>query len=96
VEIIQESRMRFPDSFTPNNDGINDGFRCYGSFLKTFQLIIYNSWGNVVYSSDMPDAVWDGRIDGQPAQTGNYAFRAIATDETGDRLEKSGFFSLIR
>ncbi len=96
VEIIQKSRMRFPDSFTPNNDGINDGFRCYGSFLKTFQLIIYNSWGNVVYSSDIPDAEWDGRIDGQPAQTGNYAFRAIATDETGERLEKSGFFSLIR
>ena len=96
VEIIQESRFRFPDAFTPNNDGINDDFRCYGSFLKTFQLIIYNAWGNVVFSTDKADEVWDGKIDGQPAQTGNYAYRAIATDESGERMEKSGFFSLLR
>lgn len=96
VEIIQESRFRFPDSFTPNNDGINDGFRCYGSFIKTYQLIIYNSWGNVVFSTDKPESAWDGKIDGQAAQTGNYAYRAFATDEFGEKMEKSGFFSLLR
>jgi gliding motility-associated-like protein len=96
VEIIQESRFRFPDSFTPNNDRMNDEFKCYGSFIKTYQLIIYNSWGNVVFSSDKPDAGWDGKIDDVPAQTGNYAYRAIATDESGERMEKAGFFSLLR
>jgi gliding motility-associated-like protein len=93
---MQESRFRFPDSFTPNNDQINDEFKCYGSFIKTYQLIIYNSWGNVVFSSDKSDIGWDGKIDGQPAQTGNYAYRAVATDEAGEKLEKSGFFSLLR
>lgn len=96
VELIQDSRFRFPDSFTPNNDRINDVFQCYGSFISTYQLIIYNAWGNVVFSTDKPNEGWDGKIDGQPAQTGNYAYRAIATDEAGERMEKSGFFSLVR
>lgn len=98
VEIIQETRLRFPDTFTPNNDGPieNEFFRCYGSFIKTYEITIYNSWGNIVFSSNRINESWDGKIDGLPAPTGNYAYRAIATDESGERLEKSGFFALIR
>ena len=98
VNIVQESRLRFPDAFTPNNDGPpeNELFSCFGSFIKSYQLIIYNSWGNVVFSSDQVVEGWDGKIDGLEAQTGNYSYRAIATDVEGNRLEKAGFFSLIR
>ena len=96
VSIVQESRFRFPDTFTPNQDGINDLFECYGSFIKNFELIIYNSWGNVVFSTDQLVEGWDGKIEGLEAQTGNYSYRAIATDVEGNRLEKAGFFSLIR
>jgi gliding motility-associated-like protein len=96
VSIVQESKFRFPDAFTPNQDGINDLFECYGSFVKNFQLIIYNSWGNVVFTSDQFLEGWDGKIDGLEAQTGNYSYRAIATDVEGNRLERAGFFSLIR
>lgn len=96
VEVIQETRLRFPDTFTPNEDGINDFFQCYGLFLKSFELVVYNSWGNIVFSSNKLGEFWNGKIDGLPAPTGNYAYRAIATDESGERLEKSGFFALIR
>jgi gliding motility-associated-like protein len=96
VEVIQETRLRFPDTFTPNEDGINDFFQCYGLFLKSFELVVYNSWGNIVFSSNNSGEFWNGKIDGLPAPTGNYAYRVIATDEAGERLEKSGFFALIR
>lgn len=98
VVVVQESRMRFPDTFTPNNDGPteNEVFRCYCSFIKTYQLVIFNSWGNVVFSTDNPKDSWDGKVDGQPAQTGNYAYRAIAVDEAGKKLEKAGFIALLR
>lgn len=96
VSIVQESRLKFPDAFTPNQDGINEVFESFGSFIKSYELIIYNSWGNVVFSSNRLEEHWDGKINGLDAQTGNYAYRAIATDEEGQRIEKSGFFALIR
>jgi gliding motility-associated-like protein len=58
--------------------------------------VVYNSWGNIVFSSNKSGEFWNGKIDGLPAPTGNYAYRVIATDEAGERLEKSGFFALIR
>lgn len=98
IELIQESRLRCPDAFTPNNQGPseNEFFRCYGSFIKDYELRIYNSWGNVIYNTDKFAEGWDGKIDGQPAPSGNYAYRVIATDSADNRMEKSGFFALIR
>lgn len=96
VEIIQETRLRCPDAFTPNNDGENETFLCYGSFIKSYELRIYNSWGNVVFSTDKILDGWDGKIDDQEAPSGNYGYRVIATDASGKRLERSGFFALIR
>jgi gliding motility-associated-like protein len=49
--------------FTPNGDGINDIFRIEGNFNLTgcVNLLIYNRWGTLVYSSSDNYATWDGR-----------------------------------
>ena len=96
VIVVQESRLRCPDAFTPNQDFSNDEFKCYSSFLKEYKLLIYNSWGNVVFSTDKSDEGWDGKIDGQQAPPGNYGYRLWATDESGKRLERSGLIALLR
>ncbi len=53
-----------PNSFTPNNDGINDVFKAYGENLRDFKLEIRNRWGEVVYLSEDPNAHWDGSMMG--------------------------------
>jgi len=49
--------------FTPNGDGINDVFRIEGNFNLTgcVNLLIYNRWGTLVFSSSDNYATWDGR-----------------------------------
>ena len=53
-----------PNSFTPNNDGINDVFKAYGDQLHDFKLEVRNRWGEVVYLSVDPSAHWDGSMQG--------------------------------
>ncbi|MBL4624714.1 MAG: gliding motility-associated C-terminal domain-containing protein [Flavobacteriales bacterium] len=49
--------------FTPNGDGINDVFQITGNFDLTgcVDLLIYNRWGTMVFSSSDNYASWDGR-----------------------------------
>jgi hypothetical protein len=44
--------LRFPNIFSPNNDGFNDYFyplEVSGFFLD-FEMIIYNRWGGIVWT----------------------------------------------
>ncbi|MEZ5013996.1 MAG: Ig-like domain-containing protein [Chitinophagales bacterium] len=54
--------LHVPDSFSPNNDGINDvlvisGLENYASF----NLKIYNRWSDLVYENDNKTSWWDGK-----------------------------------
>lgn len=63
VLVLEDSsKMVVPNTFTPNNDGINDNFKmiAYQTTLETFHIWIYDRWGNKVYESTDPDFNWDG------------------------------------
>lgn len=96
VEIIQKSKFRFPEVFTPNDDRMNDFFTCAGIFVTEFEMTIYNPWGEVVYYSDRINEGWNGKIDSKPAPTGVYAYKAKGKDMEGNDLESSGYFTLMR
>ena len=93
---IQQSKLRFPDVFTPNEDATNDTFRCYSLYITGYELKIFNAWGNVVYVSNKLSEGWDGKIDTKPAASGPYAYWATGTDEEGNKIETRGFFNLMR
>lgn len=61
--IIIEPDFTFfvPNAFTPNGDGINDGFSGKGTYIKEFEMLIFDRWGNFIYKSDNIDKAWDGR-----------------------------------
>lgn len=63
VLVLEDSsKMVIPNTFTPNNDGINDVYKliAYQTTLETFHIWIYDRWGNKVYESTDPDFNWDG------------------------------------
>jgi gliding motility-associated-like protein len=63
LHFIEETTIYWPSSFSPNNDGVNDVFKIEGEFisLKDFELLIYDRWGQQVFGSTNPTAVWDGK-----------------------------------
>jgi gliding motility-associated-like protein len=59
VEVIEG--MEFPNSFSPNGDGINDELVIMNSGIKEFSLSVYDRWGNAVFESNAAKLSWDGR-----------------------------------
>lgn len=61
ISITQPMDLEIPTGFTPNSDGYNDYFVIRG--VEAFpdnQLLIYNRWGNLVYSKDRYFNEWNG------------------------------------
>lgn len=49
-----------PNSFTPNNDGVNDVFRAVGDNVVNFEMEIWNRWGELVFKSTDINTFWNG------------------------------------
>ncbi len=88
-----------PNAFTPNGDGINDVFHPIGNVidLETYELSIYDRWGQVIFQSTDPYEGWDGTAGGKEVPNGVFVFRAFITDAIlKDRYELFGHVTLFR
>lgn len=84
-----------PNTFTPNNDGINDFFLPIQINNLNFQkLIILNRWGQSIFSSNSITSGWDGTYLGNPCAAGVYFWKVVLTDNENNTFEKSGFLHL--
>lgn len=67
----------FPNAFTPNGDGNNEVFRAISpaSDIESYNLSVYNRWGNRVFTTNEISGSWDGTINGEIAPIGTYFFK---------------------
>lgn len=97
LEITEGYRIMVPTAFTPNNDGNNDFFRPRMLGLTKARLIIYNTWGEVIFSTDDVETKgWDGTVKGKRAENGNYVFKLIGVSFNGLKVEREGIFALMK
>jgi gliding motility-associated-like protein len=89
-----------PNSFSPNDDGLNDVFKPEAQKIRDYELTIYNRWGELVFQSAKLSEGWDGTFDGKQAQTGVYLYQIVyklRNEEGTIRLKtKEGTVQLIR
>ncbi len=99
ITVKEDMTIFVPTSFTPNGDGVNDEFKAEGiDFEPTaFSLMVYNRWGQLVFSSsDITDG-WDGKYLGVYANNGIYAWKLKArTKNSAKKIEKYGRVTLNR
>jgi gliding motility-associated-like protein len=84
----------FPNSFTPNNDGLNDVFMPYYTNIIPISFKIYNVWGNLIYQSDT-DLFWDGTYNNIPSPTGLYVYHFTFLFRETFEHQSTGRFSLL-
>ena len=88
------------NAFTPNGDGLNDryvpGYTCE---IRSFELRIFDRWGNQIFMATTPDETWDGTYRGQPVEQGIYTYKLFYIwDVYGEYFmrEKTGRIAVIR
>ena len=96
VLVEQVFRIFFPTAFTPNGDGLNDVFLGKGRFVETYQLLVMNQWGEVIFESKELKTGWDGTFKGSDSPIGTYLYQVEATDEKGNTFDERGTITLIR
>ncbi len=94
VKIIFTGLLYLPNSFTP--DGANKVFKAEGSNIKTFELSIYNRWGELVFISNSITEGWDGTYKGIKCQDGTYIWKIIYDDFYSPKKELIGHVNLLR
>jgi large repetitive protein len=62
LTILNDFVLYMPNSFTPNNDGLNDVFKPEGLQLDSYQfnMQIYDRWGSLVFETSDPNEGWNG------------------------------------
>ena len=97
VLALNEIGFYIPNTFSPNGDGFNDTFGCYGTGIRAFKMKIFNRWGEMIYDTTDVNSPWDGRLkDGTPAITGMYAYVFELYDTNGTSFDRSGGVFLMR
>ncbi|WP_299824539.1 gliding motility-associated C-terminal domain-containing protein [uncultured Pontibacter sp.] len=96
VEFEQDLELYIPSAFTPNNDGLNDVFEIKGRFIQGYNLKIYNSLGNVIFTSDGSSTNWDGSYNGKQLPAGAYAYEITVKTNFGTTKRRTGTITLLR
>lgn len=87
-----------PNSFTPDKDHINDGFRAFGEGYdwSTYEMVVFNRWGQEIFRTNNIEEVWNGTFKGNPVENDIYAWRVHVSDFNGRVYPFKGFISVLR
>ncbi len=67
VEVIDGPGIFVPNAFSPNSDGVNDTWEIFGNLagIEQIQVLVFNRWGEKIFSSNSPNFAWDGTYHGK-------------------------------
>ena len=69
-------KLYLPNSFTPNDDGLNDVFKpVYQGTIDNYELIIYNRWGKAFFFSNDINKGWDGTLENVQQTSDVYVYK---------------------
>ena len=89
--------LHIPNAFTPNGDDVNQNFKpVINNYLMKYNFEIYNRWGELLFTTEDPNAAWDGTFNGKPVQEGVYVYILYATDLLGNFHKEKGDVTLLR
>lgn len=94
IRVLPNDELIFYNTFTPNNDGINDVF--YIANLEQYpdnSLTIYNRYGQKIFFQRGYKNDWDGTINGEQVPTGTYFY---VLDTGTDKGAYKGHVNIIR
>jgi gliding motility-associated-like protein len=94
--VEDEFSIYVPNAFTPNGDGLNDNFFPKGQGIKSFNLEVYDRWGEKVFHTVDFYSYWDGTFRGKECKSDVYSWKIVASGFSGKIKTFTGHVSLLR
>ena len=89
-----------PNAFTPNSNGTNDTFMVYADGIdsNTFEMLIYNRWGELIFKSNNIYNGWNGRRGntGILLESDAYVWQVKFNDFSGKENSRIGHVTLVK
>lgn len=99
VQVVDNHVLYVPNSFTPNDDGLNDVFLPVVTNVAKYSISVFDRHGALVFTSDNTEQGWDGtNFDGKPCPSGIYTYfiQYVRYNNLTQDLIKRGSVTLIR
>lgn len=93
ISVTYSTGLYIPSALSPTSSGDQvSQFKPIGKGLKTYEIWIYDQWGNLVWYSNklvngVPAEGWDGTANGGYLPMDVYTYRIEATFVNGDKWE---------
>ena len=91
--------LNVPNSFTINDDGINEAFIPVFSNLEMvteYNLSIFNRWGQIIFETNDPTLPWYAEYKGLKVQIGSYNWQITYKDDNFIEKTISGHVNVLR
>ena len=90
-----------PSAFTPNGDGINEGYgpvvEGTDQYINSYTFSVFNRWGQLIFNSNTIGEKWDGTYLGQEVKPDAYTYKvSIRSSFDAKRIEHIGTFVVLR
>ncbi len=100
ITVQNEFTLYIPTAFSPDGDGINDGFKAvgHGIDIDNYYIAVYDRWGEVIWSSTDLFEEWKGtaKNGNKTIQVGTYKWIVVCKDFNGVEHTKSGNVTIVR
>ena len=104
INVDTEQTIYVPNVFSPNGDGVNDGFTLYSNARFSpiiSELHVYDRWGTEVFarfdfSPNEEILGWNGSYRGEDINTGVFVYHATVEFIDGSRVFYEGDVTLVR
>ena len=98
VMVQPPAHLYVPNAFTPDGDGLNDQFGPVGHDIYEFEMLIFDRWGEVIFSTTDPARSWDGKVNGsgEIAKNGVYVYKVRASGRRFGPVEYIGSVALVK
>ncbi|MEO8589150.1 MAG: gliding motility-associated C-terminal domain-containing protein [Flavobacteriales bacterium] len=97
--VLDRPVLHVPNAFTPDGDDINEGFAPVINvpYVVDYEFLVFDRWGEVIFSSTEPGEAWDGQYGGALVQTGIYPWKLTWRDQfRAETTEALGHVTVLR
>lgn len=97
IYVVPFTTVFVPNAFTPNGDGNNEVWRPVVYDTESYELWVFDRYGQQILNSTDEQAFWDGTMNGKQAPIGVYTYLIKYIDhDSGLPNEITGHFTLLR